>query len=241
MIVVTTLKRLMLALLVVAVAAAGLLSLRPDEIRYASAPVEQETPTLIIDAGHGGADGGAVSVNGVNESVINLDIAKKMAVLAEFASYPVLLTREGEELVYPEDCKTIAEKKRYDQKQRVEYINTSKNAVVLSVHQNSFPNSRPYGPQTFYNTHEPASSLGVVVQDYLNAALCPENRRLAAPVAKDIYLMKKIDCPGVLVECGFVSNAKEAALLETEQYRLKIACAVMSAYISHISTEDEIR
>ena len=240
MIVVTTLKRLVLSLLIVALAVCGLVSLRPDEASPVSVPAMQAAPTLIIDPGHGGVDGGAISVNGVNESVINLDIAKKMAALSELMGYPVLMTRQGEELAFPAECKTIASKKRYDQKQRVEYINAAENAVVLSIHQNSFPSCAPYGPQTFYTAGESASKLGVLVQDYLNSALCPEKRRVAAPVARDIYLMKNIKCPGVLVECGFVSNKREAALLETGQYRLKIACAVMSAWAAHLNTDDEI-
>ena len=199
-----------------------------------------ELPMLIIDPGHGGVDGGAVSVNGVNESVINLDIAKKMELMCEFMGFPVLMTRKSEELDYPDDCTTIAARKRHDQKSRVAFINAAENAVVLSIHQNSFPNSKPYGPQSFYTNDEAAQSLATLVQDCLNEALCPEKRRVAAPVAKSIYLMKSIDYPGVLVECGFVSNKREAALLETEEYRLKIACAVMGAYSQHIFTEDEI-
>lgn len=240
MIVVVKLKRMLLALLLIAAAVAVLISLRPRETREALAHAAPPVPTLIIDAGHGGVDGGAISVNGINESVINLDIALRMSALSELMGYPALLTRSSEELIYPEECESVAARKKYDQKQRVEYINATENAVLLSIHQNSFPNSKPYGPQTFYTSDAAAMDLGVMVQEYLNLALCPETRRVASPVAKDIYLMKKINCPGVLVECGFVSNNREAALLETESYRLKIACAVMSAWAQHVSTDDEI-
>lgn len=236
MFVVVTLKRLLLILLAVIMVTALLVALRPDEVSPAAALNAGTMPTLIIDAGHGGEDGGAVSVNGVSESTINLDIALKMADLSELLGFPTRLTREGENLRYPDDCKTVASRKRYDQKQRVELINACENALVVSIHQNSFPSARPHGPQTFYTEHPAAKELAGLVQESLNATLCPDNRRVASPVAKNIFLMKSIDSPGVLVECGFVSNKNEAQLLETEEYRLKIACAVISAYAQ--STKD---
>lgn len=236
MVVVITFKRLVALLLVTVLVVGILISLRP-EYQPVSSTALPKLPTLIIDPGHGGDDGGAVSVNGVCESVINMDIAKKMSVLSELMGYPVLLTRESEELIYPDECNTISKRKRFDQKQRVEFINATDNAILLSIHQNSFPSSKPYGPQAFHNSDETAVKLGVLVQEYLSSALCQGNRRMAAPVSKGIYLMKNIECPGVLCECGFVSNKKEAKLLETGEYRIKVACAIMGAYAKYISTQ----
>ena len=151
-----------------------------------------------------------------------------------------MLTRKSETLKYPEECKTVASRKKHDQLQRVELINEAENAVVLSIHQNSFPSSQPFGPQAFYTADESARSFGLLVQEYLNQALCPKTRRVAAPAAKDIYLMKNISCPGVLAECGFLSNKNDAKLLDTDSYRLKTACALIGAYAMHLSTIDEI-
>ncbi len=187
-------------------------------------------PTLIIDPGHGGEDGGAVSVDGTHESKINLDISLRAAALADFMGLPNELTRTSEKIDYPDTAKTIAKKKRYDQKSRVAFINGAENPVVISVHQNCFPSSRAHGPQSFYAKTDTSDILGKLVQGCLDSTICPDNRRVAMPVAEKIYLMKSITCPAVLVECGFISNATEAKLLSTDEYRLKIATALICAY-----------
>jgi N-acetylmuramoyl-L-alanine amidase len=196
-------------------------------------------PILVIDAGHGGEDGGAVSLTGVHESTINLDIALKMAALAELTGIDYVLTRDSEELSYPEDAKTVASRKKFDQNRRLELINGTPNAVLLSIHQNCYPHKSPHGPQAFYAADEDSKLLAELTQAALTGTLSPGNRRLAVPVSKTIYLFKYVNCPAALVECGFISNPEESKLLDTDAYRLRIAVTLTGAYFQYLDTKDQ--
>lgn len=203
-----------------------------------SASAKTNMPVLVIDAGHGGADGGAVSLSGVLESEINLDIALRMAALSDFIGIEYTMTRESNDISYPDSAKSIAKKKVFDQKHRVEQINKTSNAVLLSIHQNCYPHKSPFGPQSFYSKIGGSDSLAELVQNSMNNALCPGNRRIAMPVAKDVFLFKSVNCPAVLVECGFVSNPTESKLLDTETYRLKIAAVITCAYLQYLDSNE---
>jgi len=197
---------------------------------------EIKKTVLVIDAGHGGEDGGATSLSGAYESEINLDISLRMAALSGLTGIDFIMTRESEEIEYHESAKSTSERKKYDQKRRVELINGTENAVLISVHQNCYPHKSPHGPQSFYSKIGGSDTLAVLIQETMNAALCPGNRRMAMPVDKGIYLFKNVSCPSVLVECGFISNPEESRLLDTETYRLKIAAALVSAYLRYKDT-----
>lgn len=187
---------------------------------------------LIIDAGHGGADGGAVAPDGTLESGINLSISLKLDNLAHIFGIETLLTRDSEELLYPESANTIREMKRWDQKRRLELINSLDNAVLISIHQNMYPDSRPCGPQVLYGGTEGSEELGNACQQLLNAYLYPESRRLATPAPKDIYLIKNAKCSSVLVECGFLSNEDELRKLSGDDYQRKLAAIILSSYMN---------
>lgn len=187
--------------------------------------------TLIIDAGHGGADGGASTDSGVCESGINLDIAQRLELIAGFLGTDAVMTRSTDEIAYPDEADTIAKKKVYDQKSRAALINSIENGVLISIHQNKYPDPRPSGPQALFGKAEGSRELGELVQQRLTECVCKDNRRVAAPVSDDIYLMRNAACPAVLVECGFLSNADEAAKLQTEEYRLKLAVVLAAAFI----------
>lgn len=195
----------------------------------------QKTCVLIIDAGHGGADGGAVAADGTKESLINLQIALRMEELASFCGLRSFMTRSDEELPYPETADTIAKKKLWDQHRRLDIINSAENAVFLSIHQNKYPDSRPHGPQVLYGKTSGSQHLGELCHELLNENLCPENRRLAAPAPDEIFLMKNADCPAILVECGFISNHQELQLLIDNSYQKKMAAIMMAAYLNYIS------
>lgn len=202
------------------------------------ASVSTETgPVLIIDPGHGGADGGAVSLSGRSESEINLEISLMMKALADFANLPCAMTRESEELDYPPEATSLSKMKASDQRHRVEFINSYENAVLISVHQNIYRTDQPRGPQTFYGKAEGSEALASLAQEYLNAALLPESRRVPAKISGSLYIFKKVDCPTLLAECGFLSNPEEAWLMETREHQLKTAVALISAYLSYISPE----
>ena len=186
---------------------------------------------LIIDAGHGGEDGGATTAEGVPESGINLAIACKLEALAGLLGVETVMTRESQDISYPESAATTAQRKQSDQKARIELINAQENAVLISIHQNFFPDTRPSGCQVLYGKPEGSRELGELTHKNMTEALCPSSRRVAAPISEDIYLMRAAKCTSILVECGFLSNRNEAALLLTDDYQLKISALLLASYL----------
>ncbi len=227
-------------LIFAAVVAAILFMLFSDNSDFPSvfASGKSDGPVLVIDAGHGGEDGGAVSLSGVYESEINLDISQRMAALSGLTGIEFTMTRDSDDIEYPSELKSTSKRKKYDQKKRVELINGMSNAILISVHQNFYPHKSPHGPQSFYSDNEGSDSLAALIQDSMNMALYPENRRIAMPVADNVYLFKNVKCPAVLVECGFISNPEESSLLDTESYRLKIAAVLISSYLKYLDTNE---
>ena len=199
-----------------------------------SAPVTSVGPTLIIDAGHGGADGGAVSVNGRTESGINLDIALKTRELCRLFGFTPVMTRDTETLDYPQEMDTLHKKKVWDQKTRVALINDIPNALLLSIHQNNYPDARPSGSQVLYGAADGSMELAKLTHDNLSCCLCPENRRVAAPVSKNVYLFQQIQCPAILVECGFLSNPGELEKLTSPAYQREIAVILLASCLQYI-------
>ena len=198
----------------------------------ASGGTKKPLPTLIIDAGHGGLDGGAVSDSGVRESEVNLDIAKKLDLLMGFLGVRTVMTRDSEDIIYSESSNSIRKKKIEDMKCRVNLVNVTENAVLISIHQDKYPSGGPSGAQTLYARTDGSKERAENMQRFLISALNPENYRTVAPIPGSIYLMNNVTCPALLIECGFLSNQKEEALLATPQYRLKIAAAIAAGYLS---------
>ena len=178
---------------------------------------------IVLDAGHGGEDGGAVSPDGVPESGINLQIVRKAEGLLVFLGRSVRLTRTGEEAIYsPEDLKN-----------RVALINALPHAVLLSIHQNSMPqHPAVHGAQVFSNPQEPAAGLAQSIQQALNLTVNTGNEKTAKAIGDSVYLMKHITCPGVLVECGFLSNADEAQLLRQPEQQKRLVAAIVAGYLN---------
>ncbi len=194
-------------------------------------------PLLILDAGHGGLDGGAVSDGGVKESELNLAFVSAMDDLSAFLGIPSVLTRSSEDISYPDSAATIHAKKVADQKARIALINSHPDAVLISVHQNYYPSSKPSGFEVLYNGNPGSDKLGALIQEALTTHLDPENHRNARRVPDNIYLMRKAACTAVLVECGFLSNPAEETLLKTREYRLKFGMTVITALIKYYSGE----
>lgn len=190
---------------------------------------------LIIDAGHGGADGGAVAVNGERESAINLAIAQKLNAAAQLWGINTVMTRTSEELPYPESAETIRKKKVWDQQSRIELINSTENAVMISIHQNTYPDPRPCGPEVLYGKISGSEVFGEMVNEALTVNISPDNRRVALPASEKIFLMKSAECPAILVECGFISNEQELNSLLNDNYQRKIAAVLLSSYLQFIN------
>jgi N-acetylmuramoyl-L-alanine amidase len=190
----------------------------------------REDVAIVIDAGHGGADGGAVSARGTRESEINLDIALRIYALAAFLGQRAVLTRDSEEIDYPPEAVTLREKKREDMRERLAVIRGAGRAVLVSIHQNMYDTSSPSGAQVIYApTGEDSKYLGETVQEALFRAIGRGNRIGAVRDDGRIYLLNNAGCPAILVECGFLSNPGDEDLLNTGGYRLKVASAVCAS------------
>ena len=189
----------------------------------------QDSPTLIIDAGHGGEDGGAVSADGTPEAGINLSIALQMREIARLAGREVVLTREADISLHGENARTLAEKKREDLENRVAFCNGIQNGVLISIHQNSlpaFPDTQ--GAQVFYGPVEGSEALAGGLQERLNRTVNPREKT-CRPIGDGVYLLEHAACPAVLVECGFLSNSEETARLKDPGYQTKLACILIGA------------
>lgn len=200
----------------------------------ASAPAVSAAPTLILDPGHGGADGGAVSCTGRPESGINLDIALKTRDLCRLFGLAPEMTRSSETLDYPQEMNSIHKKKVWDQQTRIAQINAVPNALLLSIHQNNYPDARPSGAQVLYGSAAGSQEFAELTHDNLCRYLCPENRRVAAPIQKSVYLFQQIQCPAILVECGFLSNPAEEAKLASPVYQNEIALILLASCLQYI-------
>ncbi|MFR6086189.1 MAG: N-acetylmuramoyl-L-alanine amidase [Oscillospiraceae bacterium] len=187
---------------------------------------------IVLDAGHGGEDGGAVSPDGVPESGINLQIVRKAEGLLVFLGRSVRLTRTGEEAIYSPEAQTLREKKVSDLKNRVALINALPHAVLLSIHQNSMPqHPAVHGAQVFSNPGA-CRRAGAIHPAGAESDSKHRNEKTAKAIGDSVYLMKHITCPGVLVECGFLSNSHEAQLLRQPEQQKRLAAAIVAGYLN---------
>lgn len=203
-------------------------------VQTAATSTAQSAAVLVIDAGHGGLDGGASAADGTAESVLNLQIAERMRQLCALLGTACVMTRTSEELDYPDESASVHAKKVWDQQSRVALIRDMENAILISVHQNNYPDSRPCGSQVLYARTEGSAHLGELTYRNLISQLDPENRRIAAPISDSIYLMKNVDCPAILVECGFLSNPDDAAKLKSGAYQTALAAVIVGSYLQFL-------
>lgn len=188
---------------------------------------------VILDAGHGLPDGGAVAEDGTYESSINLSIVEKLQKLLESSSCTVILTRSDENGIYELDSDTIRKKKISDMKNRAEIGNTSNAEIFVSIHLNKIPSTKYSGWQTFYKKDNDNSlKLANCIQDNLNYAIQKENKRVPEKVP-DIYLSKNLEIPFTIVECGFLSNSNELSLLKTDNYQEVLAWGIYTGIMDY--------
>ena len=197
--------------------------------------VNTDRITVIIDAGHGGVDTGATSCTGVMESDINLDIALKLQDLLHLLGYPTKMIRTTDTSIYT-DGNTIAAKKISDLKNRVQIVNKTEKAILISIHQNYFPVEKYRGAQVFYNQAGESEALAKLLQNNILSTINPGSNRLAKK-ASGVYLMQNVQKTAVLVECGFISNPEEEHLLRDSTYQKKL-CSVIAATVSSFLKEN---
>ena len=200
---------------------------------YSSQHVSQARYCIVLDAGHGGEDGGATSCTGVLESGINLEITLRLKDLFHLLGRETKMIRTSDVSVYTKGG-TIAQKKMSDLKERARIVNTTPRAMLISIHQNNFSDNRYSGAQVFYADTQGSEFLAKQLQSTLIASLNKDSKR-ACKRCDGVYLMEHITCPGILVECGFLSNPAEEAKLRSMEYQRKLCCVIAATVSSFLS------
>lgn len=228
-------KGLILAILTVGVILMLVLTLKQmnDLMKPVMDSVEfRHRGTLVLDAGHGGEDGGAVSLTGTPESQINLAITLKLRDVLGFYGVDPILLREEDISLHDEESDTIREKKRSDLKNRVAAIEEVEDGALISIHQNTYPGSRYHGAHVFYAPTEGSQPLAEHFQSSIKTALQPDNERTIKQIPDTVYIMNHITCPAILIECGFLTNPGEEALLRDEDYQRKLSAVIAAAWLT---------
>ena len=183
--------------------------------------------TIVIDAGHGGADGGAVASDGISEKVINLEIAYKLNYILRAYGLNTVMTRTDDESIHDSNAKTLREQKVSDIHKRMSIMESDENNIFVSIHQNKFSNSSLWGTQVFYS---PNTTDSAVLANCIQNSVCS--------LLQNIYLLYYAKRTAVLVECGFVSNPQENKLLENSDYQRKMAFSIAYGIMEYINTKD---
>ena len=217
------------ACVAVAVIGGAVVSDKAESVPASIMNISEEAPTIVLDAGHGGADGGCVSADGVPEKGINLSILLRLRDILELNGYKVEVTRDTDTSIHDKGIEGLANQKSSDMDNRLALFNKYDNAVCISIHQNQFTDPKYSGAQMFYaNTNSESEALAQSLQDQFRQQLQPQNQREIKLCGSELFLCYYCENPTVMVECGFLSNADEAALLTTEEYRQKVAFTIFS-------------
>lgn len=189
---------------------------------------------MVIDPGHGGFDPGAVSADGTAESRINLEIALQVKEIAQLLGVETEMTRQEDVSTESDAGASVRQRKNSDLKNRVERVNGISGGVLVSLHQNSLPQvPSVHGAQVFYSETEGSQALAEAVQAALNEVINDRNKEVKA-AGGGVYLLKNAQIPAILVECGFMSNGDETALLNTQTYQTRLALTILAAVLQHI-------
>lgn len=205
-----------------------------DEVVNTRSP--SSLPTVIIDAGHGGEDGGTVGVNGAYEKDLNLIIASDLCDMLRSCGVNVVMTRTTDTLLYDRNVDYKGRKKVLDLAARLKIAESYENCIFVSIHMNSFPEQRYSGLQVYYSDNsEQSSILAKAIQDSVSSKLQKDNTRKIKSSKGNIFLLDRIKSPAVLIECGFLSNYSECELLSTDAYRKKLTFTLFDGIYNFIS------
>jgi N-acetylmuramoyl-L-alanine amidase len=192
-------------------------------------------PTVVIDAGHGGEDGGTVGVDGTLEKDINLTLARELFDALTSRGIRCVMTRTEDMLLYDRNADYEGRKKALDAKARLEIAAKQERAIFVSIHQNSYPVAKYSGFQVYYSKNSPESAeIAKKLELAVREELQPDNNRASKEAGTNIYLLNKLTCPAVLLECGFLSNPEECAQLQDTEYRAKLVDVLSDALESYI-------
>lgn len=192
--------------------------------------------TVVIDAGHGGEDGGAVGVCGAIEKDLNLEISKLLADMLRANGINVVMTRTEDILLYDPDSDYKGHKKMLDLAARLKIARETENSIFVSIHMNSFTQPQYSGLQVYYSKNDPLSkSIADIIQSNVKKYVQSFNSRKSKPATSAIFLLDRLDTPAVLIECGFLSNYDECLLLSSAEYRERLSFVIFCSLMDHIS------
>lgn len=200
--------------------------------------INNTIPTIIIDAGHGGEDGGAIGIDGTIEKNLNLEIALKLNDVLSVMGYETRMVRISDISIYNGNPKTLREKKVSDIRNRTAIMEEYENCLYVSIHQNKYDDASIWGAQTFYSpNNEQSKKLAQFIQSSIATELQPENKRQIKQSGTSIYVLYNATKPAVMVECGFISNPNELSQLKIEEYQSKMAFSILSGLINYNISE----
>ena len=193
---------------------------------------------VFANASHGGFDGGAVAGDGTVEKDINLNISLTLAKFLKQNGFRVIMTREADVSTEDTDSPQIASKKKNDLKNRLKLMSDYPDAVFVSIHLNKFTTSSAFGSQVFYSKSDESAVLADKIQKAIVSLIQPDNTRVNKQATSSTYLLYNATVPAVLVECGFLSNASELALLKQPDYQNKMAFSIYTGILEYFKEKD---
>ena len=209
----------------------------PLLISDVSKEAEQSETVIVLDAGHGGEDGGATGTNGVLEKDLNLQIARDLAALLRLAGYEVVETRTEDQLLCEPETKKGHRKQR-DLENRLAVTAQYENCILVSIHMNTFPNQSCEGTQVWYSqSNEASAELARAVQERVKAVLQPQNHRKIKAATSGIYLLRHAEIPAILVECGFLSTPAECERLCDPAYQSALVTVLFSSISEKVTAQ----
>ncbi len=189
--------------------------------------IQQSKVKVIIDAGHGLPDGGAVGLDGTTEQFLNLQIAKELSSL--YSPDTSVMTREGEEGIATSGT-SIRDKKISDMRERVSIAQKYSDALIISIHMNTFPNGSVYGCQVFYRADcERSKAVAATLQKLINEKIQPNHTKNVKTLDKSLYFFKNTKNPAVLIECGFITNENDLNQLKNKDFQKQLAQLIYSS------------
>lgn len=200
----------------------------------------EKYPVIIIDAGHGGMDGGTSGKDGTLEKEINLNISLKLDEMLSSFGINTIMIRTEDKLINDDSAKTIRQRKVSDIKNRMKIIENNPNSLFISIHQNYYSNSKYSGTQVFYSKNNIESeALASIIQTRVTRLIQSENQREIKKSGTEIYLLYHAKSPAVMIECGFLSNKQECENLKNEEYQKAMAFSIMCGIFDYITAAEE--
>lgn len=203
-------------------------------------PTVMDRQVIVLDPGHGGMDGGCVSVDGTSEKGINLAISNDLKDALTVFGFETVCTRTEDVSIHDKDIKGIGKQKKSDMENRLAIFNKYKDAISLSIHQNQFTDGKYHGAQMFYSEkNSEGEKLASAMQQQFVSMLQPDNQRETKPVGDELYLLNNTTCPSLMIECGFLSNEEEAKKLESEDYQKQVAFTILSGIYEYANQSQD--